>query len=371
MRDKSHLTGAQRVLHVSEALPGGVSTYLNELLPYEIDRLGRNGVGVLCPHYQVETLSDAVRHNISLFTYPGRGRGPGSLGRMALRVLQAVREWQPHIVHAHSTFAGAICRMLPSARLPPVVYTPHGWAFEMERPRLQLRAIRIAESLLSTRTDAIIAVSEHEHAAAQRAGIRRSVHVVRSGLDGRAAVESNSILSRSGPPELLFIGRFDRQKGVDWLLRQYADGVFGDMGLTVVGAPVHGDGEDLPVPSGVRFTGWLPRCELDRYIDQADAVIMPSRWEAFGFVAVEAMRRAVPVFASNRGALPEIVVDGLTGIVFDLDRPKELSTRLARINRAHLHEMGLNGRRRFLELFTADRMSREMAAIYGRVLIDE
>lgn len=371
MRNRTETEIARRVLHVSEALPGGVSTYLNELLPYEIDRLGRDGVGVLCPQYQTDTLSDAVRENISLFPYAARGRGVGSLSRMALRVLQVVRQWRPQIVHAHSTFAGAVCRLLPVTRMPPVVYTPHGWAFEMERPRLQLRAIRTAESLLSKRADAIVAVSEHESAAARRAGIVHKLHTVRSGLGPQAVAQSNSILSRSGPPELLFIGRFDRQKGVDWLLHQYAGGTFGDMGLTVVGAPVHGDAGGVPVPPRVRFTGWVPRSELDRYIDQADAVIMPSRWEAFGFVAVEAMRRAVPVFASNRGALPEIVVDGLTGIVFDLDRPQELSARLMRISRAELHEMGLNGRRRFLEYFTADRMSREIAAIYDRVPLDD
>lgn len=370
MHHRTDPVTAHRVLHVSEALPGGVSTYLNELLPYEIDRLGRDGVGVLCPHYQADTLSEAVRTNVSLFTYRGRGRGVVSLSRMALCILEAVRKWRPQIVHAHSTFAGAVCRLLPRAWMPAVVYTPHGWAFEMERPRLQLHPVRAAESLLSRRTDAIIAVSEHEYCAARRAGITTSLHIVRSGLGRHPVAHDNSILSRSGPPELLFIGRFDRQKGVDWLLRQYALGTFGDMGLTVVGAPIHDDAGDMPTPAGVRFTGWVPRSELDRYIDQSDAVIMPSRWEAFGFVAVEAMRRAVPVIVSNRGALPEIVVDGLTGIVFDLDRPKELAARLSRTSRAELHEMGLNGHRRFLELFTADRMSREMSAIYGRVLID-
>ena len=90
------------------------------------------------------------------------------------------------------------------------------------------------------------------------------------------------------------------------------------MRLHVIGACVNEDRTEEPA-SNVNILGWLPRHAIDRYYAAADAVVMPSRWEGFGLVAIEAMRNGTAVIVSNRGALPELVEDGKTGHVFDLD----------------------------------------------------
>ena len=75
-----------------------------------------------------------------------------------------------------------------------------------------------------------------------------------------------------------------------------------------------------------------------------DAIVLPSRWEAFGLVAVEAMRNARPVLVSNRGALPELVIDGYNGLVFDMDDPNGLAQALDRVATLDLARMGDNAR---------------------------
>ena len=72
----------------------------------------------------------------------------------------------------------------------------------------------------------------------------------------------------------------------------------------------------------------------------ADAIVMPSRWEGFGFVAIEAMRQGRPGYSSDRGALPEIIANGRTGIIVDIDRSRNLVDVLRSLDRVKLRYIG-------------------------------
>lgn len=93
-----------------------------------------------------------------------------------------------------------------------------------------------------------------------------------------------------------------------------------------------------------------------RYYAACDALIMPSRREAFGLTAVEAMQFGKPVIASNRGALPELVQDGVNGYVFDLDSEDGLKNCLLGLSKEGLRRMSGNAREVFHSSFTAARM---------------
>lgn len=92
---------------------------------------------------------------------------------------------------------------------------------------------------------------------------------------------------------------------------------------------------------------------------------MPSRWEGFGLVALEAMRCETAVFAARQGGLVELVEDGVTGALFDT--ADQLGELLAKTERIKLHEQGRAGRRRFLELFTHQRMVNELMALLAQL----
>ncbi|WP_369781564.1 glycosyltransferase [Pseudomonas sp. WC2401] len=85
----------------------------------------------------------------------------------------------------------------------------------------------------------------------------------------------------------------------------------------IVGDYVLGDSEQLELPSNARHIGWLTAEDLQSLYLTADILIVPSRWEGFGLVAVEAMRAGLPVIASNVGGLAEVVEDNATGILID------------------------------------------------------
>jgi len=97
-------------------------------------------------------------------------------------------------------------------------------------------------------------------------------------------------------------------------------------------------------------------------------VVVPSRWEGFGLVALEAMRSGCAVLATRVGGLPEVVDEGVTGALFAPDDSDALVHLLVSLTETRLAEMGAAGRRRFEALFHVDRVVNELDAVYREVL---
>lgn len=352
-----------RILHVAEALQGGVATYLNELLGSHRNYSPSDRLLLVCPEHQVPYLGPALQLAAEVRTYSSSGRNPASLLRLRACFDRAVRQWSPDVIHLHGSFAGAVCRWPIRGRRVPLLYCAHGWAFDRELPAYKQKIYAGIERLLAIATDRIIAISEHDCASAIRAGLRAElIATVRLGLSPDRTLDGERSVIGGGPLRLLFIGRFDRQKGLDWLLDLVARLGPERVQLTLIGSAVLAASAVAALPPGVTALGWVAASEIDRHVDAADAVIMPSRWEGFGLVALEAMRRAVPVLVSDRGALAEVVGDG--GFVFPLESTDVAAQLLTQLDRPTLLAAGRRGRERFLSHFRSERMVSETLALY-------
>jgi D-inositol-3-phosphate glycosyltransferase len=149
-------------------------------------------------------------------------------------------------------------------------------------------------------------------------------------------------------PVLLFVGRVQPLKGPDVAIRALAALGRRDALLLVVGGAsgADGDGEtarahelvdDLGLGDQVRFVPPQPHHILSTYYRAADVVLVPSRSESFGLVALEAAACGVPVVASAVGGLLTLVDDGTTGFLVRGRAPEEFAKAVARI----LDEPGL------------------------------
>jgi glycosyltransferase involved in cell wall biosynthesis len=132
----------------------------------------------------------------------------------------------------------------------------------------------------------------------------------------------------------------------------------------LVGDAVLGDSAALNVPGNVRCTGWLSGADLNAYYETADVIVVPSRWEGFGLIAVEAMRAGLPVIATRVGGLAEIVEHGVTGLLVEPGSPAALREAIRAPDDLQLKAMGEAGRERFLRLFTLDRMHDQLTSLY-------
>lgn len=122
----------------------------------------------------------------------------------------------------------------------------------------------------------------------------------------------------------------------------------------------------------VTFLGHVEEDELQRLYQSCDLFVAPSLYESFGQIYLEAMNYAKPVIGCRAGGIPEVVEDGVTGLLVDPESPAKLAEAMLRLLRSpqKLYEMGIAGRQRLLEKFTHIEMARNFAKIY-RTLIYE
>ena len=351
-----------RVLHVAETLRGGPATYINNVVAMISTEPGSTLVLVPDRHAGDLTIDrDCIR------VFRADRRGIASLFTLSIAVLALVGEFQPDIINVHGTFAAAVCRILLALTRfrKRVVYTVHCWAFVREQSAINKIVCQLIELLLSHFCARIICVSRHQYLAARAIGIsRRRLERIYNGIADRPVKQGRPM--RNGTLELLFVGRFDRQKGLDILLAAAAE--FEDrVTVRVIGANVVDQAGVRKIPSNVTFLGWKSPLEIEAELQNCDAVVMPSRWESFGLVALEAMRAGRPVLASRIGGLNEVIRNEVTGLLFSPVGTSGLVDGIRRCLDADLTTLGRNGELRVRSLFPASRSSIALAHVYAEV----
>jgi glycosyltransferase involved in cell wall biosynthesis len=170
---------------------------------------------------------------------------------------------------------------------------------------------------------------------------------------------------------LLFVGRLDAQKGFDLLLSALGAVNRNDIILHVVGdAFLDKRSNRKLVPTNVVFHGWKPRHEVSLMYREADALVVPSRWEGFGLVAAEALRAGCPVVAAKVGGLPELVVEKQTGYLFRPDSVADLTRALQQLRREDLLGLRPQARSHYLAHFQASRMNQQLCTLYDSLSFD-
>ena len=359
-----------RVLHFAQNVAGGISSYFDEIALYQLEQYGEENVMFFLPHRDLKNLSKVPSKCVR--TFGGHRRNIYDLSRLLYDLLSVVNEFKPDIVHLHSTFAGAIGRtaLMLTPRRPKIVYCPHGWAFARSGP-VHLKWLYAAlEKALMNFTDACVNISHSEMEIGSSYGISvAKSRVIRNGISEVPVIGNRELNLTSASTNFLFVGRHDPQKGLDILLSAMERIAADKLHLFVIGEPVVTTKAKISYPelANVTYLGARPREEVMAHISVCDALVVPSRWEGFGLVVTEAMRAGKAVFASNRGALPELVEDGVTGKIIDIDDVGVLAHQLVSTSKAILHEMGNQGKNRFLELYTSARMNVQIADLYSGI----
>jgi len=360
-----------KILHVAQKLPGGPASYLAEILDYQHERFGRGNVLISACQTELSHLPNFPASGWRPFA--SSSRAPVPLWRFISDVMAVIRRDRPDLVHLHSSFSGLLrlfIARLPDSIRPAVVYCPHGWSFNIATNRPRKLAYVAAERMLAGKGDATIVISGFEHRSAIASGLPiANMHVVRNGIaQDPSPLPAPRMAFDPAKLNLLFIGRLDRQKGYDILLEAMRRLSDRPIHLHMLGASVvdvdRAWGDDL---ANVTTHGWIARNQVFGFIDAADAVVVPSRWEGFGLAAIEAMRQGKPVIASAVDALPEVVGD--TGFLVPSDDAAALADVLGSLDRLQLSRLGEQAHERFLANFTADRLNRELIEVYEAALV--
>jgi glycosyltransferase involved in cell wall biosynthesis len=275
--------------------------------------------------------------------------------RLALRVRRAARG--ADLVHTHLVHADVYGAL--GARV--LVSTKHN-----DDP-FRAGVFRYVERALARRASRIIAIT---HALArfqvERVGLpREKVEVIHYGLDAAPAAWGTNPPDDvpQDAPVLLAVCRLEPQKGVDVAIRAVEE--IPDAHLVVLGdGPQRRELEDL-AGDRVHLLGRVP--DVAAWLRRADVLVHPVRWEGFGLALLEAMLASLPVVATRVSSIPEIVVDGETGLLVRPDDARALATALNRVL-DDPGDYGAAGRARAQEEFSVARMADRTLALYESVL---
>ncbi|KAA6491398.1 glycosyltransferase family 4 protein [Agrobacterium rhizogenes] len=247
-----------------------------------------------------------------------------------------------HLIHGHSSKAGALTRLrLPGPHVP-VIYTPH--AFRTMDPTLDSKGRTIyggIERLLGSRlSDRLICVSRDEYDHARSLGIPEArLRIVVNGVSAPPSGQRAAIRVRYGIPQdaLLFgfVGRLTRQKAPERLIQAFAR-IAKELPrahLLMIGVGELAD----TVKDMIKAAGLEDRAHLDdaipgaAAIDAFDVVVMPSRYEAMSYVMLEAAAGGKPLLLSDVGGARTVIEPGRNGyIIANSDDPSELAMTMRR-----------------------------------------
>lgn len=241
-----------------------------------------------------------------------RGKHQTGYASFLFRVLSALLIRDYDLVHAHYGFHSAF---LPAFfRIAPLVVTFHGDDAYTELDR-NLIYRYMGRAVISNSTQ-IIAVSStiRDHLTNRLGADIRKTEVIPCGIDTRAFCPVSKMFSKermgiSGARRVvLFIGRLTYEKGVH-LIRE-ASHWLSDVQFWFIG-----DGPIKWKASNCKFLGEISHRLISRYVNAADILVLPSRSEGTPISVLESLACETPVVCSRVGACPELINDGVTGIL--------------------------------------------------------
>lgn len=360
-----------RVLHVTETVVGGVGSHLAELLPLQVRDFGPGSVTLIYPR-QMQSYFPSIDGLETIFFEHSGKRFDAARALASVTHIEAKKQ-QPAIIHAHSSFAGLATRIpyFGVRGIAPIVYCPHGWSFAQDVSTIKKRFYIAVERLLMAGTAGVVNVSEHEKSLAVKSGLpAHKLHVITNGIASEEHVSQQieSEVLPELPPEklhLLFVGRFDRAKGIDILVDAAREIDADAVHFHVIGAPMRIEEDVLPTQlESLTSYGWQSRAFVFAMLKRVDALVMPSRWEGMPMIGIEAFREGLPIIASNKSAIPELVEDGVSGRLVDIDQPGALAKCIRELSKESLQVMGVCAKHRFETRFTIERQHSEITALY-------
>jgi glycosyltransferase involved in cell wall biosynthesis len=296
------------------------------------------------------------------------------------------RERGADVVHAHWAIPTGPAAVHAARRLGlPSVITMHGGDVYVNPEQgydFPTRwYVRPALRWTLRHAGALTAITEDCRSHALRAGAPgESLHLVFNGTDLRrfspAPGGTRPVDPRFGPHMIFACRQLFPRKGIRFLIQAAAQlkPRFPDLKVVLAGDGFERPAlielaESLGVARDVTFLGWVPNSDLPPYYRAAAVSVIPSLEEGFGIPAAEAMGCETAVVASDAGGLPEVVEDGVTGMIV----PRGDSCALAEAIGSLLSDperraaMGRAGRERALRLFDWDRTAEQFEGIYGAV----
>lgn len=337
-----------RVLHLVEAFGGGVATVIAQYIDHS--------------QVQHEVLARIRVSDVDMDDFSGIPKFKGTTSLVEfVKLWLVLRREDFDVVHAHSSVAGVIARVIrhPRAR---VVYTPHAFAFSGHKSKIVRLVSYLIEKLLVSRTDVALVVSDHEGLLFSKLGLNPlkiicAPHALEIGSE-RTGIDK--------PIQITAVGRIGFQKRPEWFLALKTR-LEGDLPKDTRWIWI-GDGDESVkrefALQGIHASGWLPIKEVKAHLGQSLVLFHAARYEGLPMVVIESMSLGTPVVASDiapHRSIPSVFTFQSPGeaanLILDLAQNPELWLSSSR-----------NAQSTIKEIFNAHNQSAALLKAYSEVL---
>lgn len=310
-----------RVLHVLEALTGGTSRHVADIVANaraveHVVVVPPERVGDVTDHRAVEQIKDAggTVHVIDMRRTPVHPANAAAL----VKVLRLVQTQHIDVLHGHSSIGGVLARAAARRHRRPVVWTPNGV--------MTSRPVVTVERMLARRTDAIVAVSPSEAELLTRLGIGRGdqLIVIPNAIDITPAADGTDLRALAGiPADAKVVGSIARlvpQKApLDFVdVCRFIAGSRGDVHFVLIGDGKLAREVDAAVARwdrNGRFHRLPALPNAARVLGQMNVFVLTSRYEGAPYAALEAMREGAPMVLTRVVGSADLVSNGETGVL--------------------------------------------------------
>lgn len=317
-----------KVLYIAQAA-GGVDIYLRMLLKY-LDKDRFENIVVVSQDFKKANYGGLA----SYFEQLEMSRAIGGNDINAIKeVRKLIKKYQPDIVYAHSSKAGAIARVADIGLKNHCLYNPHGWAFNMRCSEKKRKLYTAIEKVAAPFCDKIICISAAEKQSALDKKIchEDKIQVIYNGIDIEAyenGVHRKLKREDIGIPEDAFlvgmVGRISPQKAPDIFIKaaKLIKESISEAYFIIVG---NGQQEneiikyavDNGFSDSLHITGWVDNPMS--YVELFDVACLLSRWEGFGLVLPEYMLAGKPIVATRVDAIPNLITNCHNGLLVPVD----------------------------------------------------
>ena len=366
-----------RIFHIVQCA-GGVDCYLRMLLT-SMDRNRFEHILICSFDYSKDEYKNLVdefvqiemRNSLSLMTDV----------KAISSVRNFIKYYRPDIIYCHSSKAGGIGRIANIGIGIPLVYNPHGWAFNIKGAKLK----SYIYLWLAPLTTEYVVISHYEKLSAiqKRVANATKMKVIFNGISIEKIDEQlkKSFVTRASqniPDDAYLIGmvgRISEQKAPDIFVRVAA--VLKDV-IPNAYFMIVGDGEqrreinqlieELGLVGRVVITGWVNNPIA--YANLFDQAVLLSRWEGFGLALTEYMKLGKAIVATEVDAIPDLITDQENGLLVEMDNVEQAANAIKEIfyNEELKQKIISNSLMRVNAFFNVERVASEHKSLFFKLM---
>lgn len=367
-----------QVLHITQSSVAGVATYIEYIFKY-LDKSKYELYLICLPNSPLSKVIKKLGYKHFPIAFP-RNISPIQDLLACIGIYRVIKNTRCQIIHLHSSKAGFIGRFVAMlSGFKQIIYTPNAFYYLSQSGMKRHLFIRL-EKLAKPFSKYLIATSysEYKRAVDEISFNKNKVVKIDNSIDVRPLkIKANDSMVNS----IMFVGRFCYQKNPEMFIRmvKILNNVKPQQKYVMIGY-ISNDIESENAKNIIKkynlintitIIEWQDRKRTLDMIQHCSVMVMPSRYESFGYVAAEAMALNKPVVATNVDGLKNVIKHKNTGYLVGLNDDESMAYYVLKlINNPDLgFKLGSAGRKRVIEKFNIEKNIKLLETVYNKCYI--